>query len=81
MVGTWSVEWAETHNYGSFRECGVAVASRTGTYGFCVVKCHDALVDYLQHWNVPVLKYRQARHNLRSRSGCRTAMNNENTVG
>jgi len=80
-VGTWSVERVETHNYGRLRECGVAVVSRTGTYGFCVMKCHGALVDYLQQGDVPVLQYRQARHNLRSFSGCRTTMNNANTVG
>ena len=79
-VGTWTVEWVETYNYGRFRECGVAAASRTGTYGFCEMKCHGTFVDYLQHGNVPVLQYHQARHNLQSFSGCRTAMNNANTA-
>jgi len=55
-VRTWNVERVETYNYGMFRECGGAAALRTGTYGFCVMKCHGALVDYLQYGNVPVLK-------------------------
>ena len=53
----WNVEWVETHNYRMPRQYAVMVTSRTGTYRLCVMKKHGALVDDMQHWNVPVLQY------------------------
>jgi hypothetical protein len=62
----WSVKWVETHNCGRSREHRIAVASRDGTYRLCVIKHDEEFVEYVQRGGVPVLQYRQARHNLRS---------------
>ena len=71
----------ETYNYGRTREHGVAVASWIGTYRLREIKRHGDSVEYVQHGSVPVLQYCQAHQNVRSFFGCRTAMNNANTVG
>ena len=56
----------ETHNCRSSRECAVAMASRTGTYRFFVMKCGDVEPDDVQRRGVPILQQNQALRDARN---------------
>ena len=66
-VDSWDIKrkGAETHNYGSLRERGIAMPSWAGTYRFYVMKHSGVDPDDVQHGGVPILQHSQARRDLR----------------